>query len=62
MTHLSSHVQPLISHPGRAMWSYDWLYLIIGPDLAAHLIVNFLQNYMTKLGRGSPKDSDWGMV
>ena len=55
MTHLSSHVQPLISHPGRAMWSYDWLYLIIGPDSAAHMIVSFLQNYMTEGGERQPQ-------
>ena len=50
MIHLNSHVQPEISHPGRAMGSYDWLYMVIGPDTAAHMIVNFLQNYMTEAG------------
>ena len=55
MTHLSSHVQPEISHPGRAMGSYDWLYMVIGPDPAAHMIVNFLQNYMTEAGERQPQ-------
>ena len=50
MTHLSSHVQPYISHPGRPMGSYDWLYMVIDPDPAALMIVNFLQSYMTEAG------------
>ena len=55
MINLSSHVQPEISHPGRAMGSYDWLYMVIGPDTAAHMIVNFLPNYMTEAGEKQPK-------
>ena len=50
MTLLTSHVQPQISHPGRDMGSYDWLYMVFGADLAAHIIVSFLKNYMTKAG------------
>ena len=48
MTHVRSPVQPQISHPGRAMGSYDWLYMVIGPDPAAHMILSFLQNYVTE--------------
>ena len=55
MIHLSSHVQPKVSHPGRAMGSYDWLYMVIDPDPAAHMIVNFLQNYMTGAGERQPQ-------
>ena len=55
MIHLSSHVQPEISHPGRAMGSYDWLYMVIGSDTAAHMIVNFFQNYMTEAGERQPQ-------
>ena len=55
MTHLSSHVQPKISHPGRAMGSYDWLYMVIGRDTTAHMIVKFLQNYMTEAGETAPR-------
>ena len=62
MTHLSSHVQLQISHPGRDMWSYDWLYMDFEPDPAAHMIVNFLQNYMTEAGERRLKESDWEMV
>ena len=32
------------------MGSYHWLYMVLGPDQAAHMIVNFLQNYMTEAG------------
>ena len=39
MTHLRSPVQAQISHPGRVMGSYDWLYMITGPDPAAHMIL-----------------------
>ena len=55
MTHLSSHVQSENSHPGRAMWSYDWLYMVTEPDKAAHMIVNFLQNYMSEAGERQPQ-------
>ena len=55
MIHLSSHVQPEISHPGRAMGSYDWIYMVIGSDTAAHMIVNFFQNYMTEAGERQPQ-------
>ena len=55
MTHLSSHVQPQISHPVRDMVSYDWLDMVFGPDSAAHMIVNFLQNYMTEAGERQPQ-------
>ena len=54
MMHLSSHVQPYISHPGRAMWSYDGLYMVIGPD-TTHMIVNFLQNCMTEAEERQPQ-------
>ena len=54
MTHLSSHVQSENSHPGRAMWSYDGLYMVIGPD-TTYMIVNFLQNYMTEAGERQPQ-------
>ena len=39
----------------RATGSYDWLYMVIGPDTAAHMIVNFLQNYMTEAGKRQPQ-------
>ena len=58
MTHLSSHVQPQISHPGRDMGSYDWLHMVFGSDSAAHMIVNFIQNYMTEATERQPQ-SDW---
>ena len=38
-----------------ATWSYDWLYMVMGPDTAAHMIVNFLQNYMTEAGERQPQ-------
>ena len=60
MTHLSSHVQPEISHPGRAMGSYDWLYMVIGRDTTAHMIVKFLQNYMTEAGETAPSIATGG--
>ena len=37
------------------MWSYDWLYMVIGPDTTAHMIVNFLQNYITEAGEAAPR-------
>ena len=55
MIHLNSHVQPEISHPGRAMGSYDLLYMVTGHDTAAHMIVKFLQNYMTEAGETAPR-------
>ena len=55
MTHLRSHVQLQISHPGRDMGSYDWLYMVFVPDPATHMIVNFLQNYMTEAGERQPQ-------
>ena len=55
MTHLRSHVQAQISHPGRAIGSYDWLYMAIGPDPAAHMILSFLQNDMTEAGEMQPQ-------
>ena len=55
MTHVRSPVQPQISHPGRAMGSYDWLYMVIGPDPAAHMILSFLQNFMTEAGEMQPQ-------
>ena len=36
-------------------WSCD-------PDLAAHMIVNFLQNYMTEAGERQPKESNGEIV
>ncbi|XP_069421464.1 pregnancy-associated glycoprotein 1-like [Ovis canadensis] len=48
-------VQPQISHPGRDMVSYDWLYMVFGPDRAAHMIVNFLQNSMTEAEERQPQ-------
>ena len=30
--------------------SYDWYYMVIDPDPEVHMIVNFLQNYMTEAG------------
>ena len=50
MTKLRSCVQSKISHLGRAMRSCDWLYMVIDPDPAAHMIFNFLQNYMSEVG------------
>ena len=32
------------------MGYYDWLYMVIDPDSEAHMIVNFLQNYMLEVG------------
>ena len=54
MTHLRSPLQPQISQPGRAMGSYDWLCMVIDPDPAAHMILSFLQNYMTEAGERLP--------
>ena len=39
----------------RATGSYDWLYMVIDPDPAAHMIVNFLQNFMTEAGERQPQ-------
>ena len=36
------------------MGSYDWLYMVVGTDTAAHMIVNFLQN-MTEAGERQPQ-------
>ena len=44
------------------MGSYDWLYMLLGSDPAAHMIVNSLQNYMTEARERRPKESDWEMV
>ena len=60
MTHLRSHVQLQISHPGRDMGSYDWLYMVFGPDQEAHMIVSFLQNYMTEAGKRQPQRKKLG--
>ena len=49
------HIQLQISHPGRDMVSYDWLYMVFGPDRAAHMIVNFLQNSMTEAEERQPQ-------
>ena len=54
MTHFRSHVQPQLSHLGRNMGSYDWLYTVLWPDPGAHMIVNFLQNYITEAGERQP--------
>ena len=32
------------------MGSYNWLYMLLGSDPEAHMIVNPLQNYMTEAG------------
>ena len=40
--------------PGRKMGSYHWFYMVLGPDQAAHMIVNFLQNYITEAGERQP--------
>ena len=55
MAHLRSTVYPQISHPCRAVLPYDWLYMVIGPDPAAHMILSFLQNYMTEAGERQPQ-------
>ena len=55
MTHLRPHVQPQIRHSGRDMRTYHWLYMVFGPDPAAHMIVNFLPNYMTEAGEKQHK-------
>ena len=55
MTQCRSPIQPQISHPGRVMGIYDWLYMIIGPDPAAHMILTFLQNYMPEAGEKQPQ-------
>ena len=34
---------------------YDWLYMVIGLDPAAHMILSFLQNYMTEAGEMQPQ-------
>ena len=34
----------------------DWLYMVIDPDPAAHMIVNFFQNYMTEAGERQPQE------
>ena len=62
MTNLRSHVQPCISHPGRDMGSYDWLYMVSGPDPATCMIVSFLQNYMTEVEETQPQGWCLGMV
>ena len=55
MTLLTSHVQPQISYPGTDMGSYDWFHMVFGSDSAAHMIVNFIQNYMTEAGERQPQ-------
>ena len=55
MTHLRPHVQPQIRHSGRDMRTYHWLYMVFGPDPAAHMIVNFLWNYMPEAGQRQPQ-------
>ena len=37
------------------MLSYDWYYMVIDPDPEVHMIVNFLQNYMTEAGERQPQ-------
>ena len=37
------------------MGSYDWLYMVFGPDTAAHMIVSFLWNYMPEAGKRQPQ-------
>ena len=37
------------------MGFYDWLYMVIDPDPEAHMIFNFLQNYMTEGGERQPQ-------
>ena len=54
MTLLRSPAQTQISHPGRDMGSYDWFYMVIGPDPAAGNL-SFLQNYMTEAGERQPQ-------
>ena len=44
------------------MVSYDWLNMVFGPDSAAHMSVNFLQNYMTETGERQPKESNGEIV
>ena len=55
MTDLSSPVHPQISNPVRDMRSYDWLYMVIGPDPATHMILSFFQNYMFEAGEMQPQ-------
>ena len=45
----------LDQQPGRAMGSYDWLYMVTSPDPEAHVIVNLLQNYMTEARERQPQ-------
>ena len=62
MIHLSSHVQPEISHPGRAMGSYDWLYMVIGLTQQHTWLSVSSRTTWLKMWRGSPKDRDLVMV
>ena len=42
------------------MLSYDWYYMVIDPDPEVHMIVNFLQNYMTEAGERQPQGYQLG--
>ena len=44
------------------MGSYNWLYMLLGSDPEAHMIVNPLQNYMTEAGERQPKESNGEIV
>ena len=37
------------------MGSYDWLYMVSGPDPATCMIVSFLQTYMTEVEERQPQ-------
>ena len=37
------------------LFNQGWLHMVFGPDPAAHMIVNFLQNYMTEAGERQPQ-------
>ena len=49
----------ILAGPWGPMIDFTWS---CDPDLAAHMIVNFLQNYMTEAGERRLKESDWEMV
>ena len=42
------------------MGYYDWLCMVIDPDSEAHMIVNFLQNYITEPGERQPQRKKLG--
>ena len=57
--HMYSPRLAILAGPWGPMIDFTWS---CDPDLAAHMIVNFLQNYMTEAGERQPKESNGEIV